>query len=252
MATARSPDRSWAATASSTCRVQIATTRCQDTPVNRATAANGISRHRLMTSASNNSEKPDRRPAQGGLTSATRPSGSLTRGTRASSTHSCWKKFRCRCRLTCVSWTGCLAPPCSKRLPRRKSTRMVSRFSASSKFRPLTYQGSDRPRAAVNRGLCMARLHKRPDGNGIVPHPGRSGAQGARPVDLCASPSDRPAPRGTWGRPVDNAAALTTARPHSRASRTHLHRTRHNCVYWKREDRSRVPAGCPKLRLIPT
>ena len=85
-----------------------------------------------------------------------------------------------------------------------------------------------------------------------MPHPGRTGAQGPRPVDLCASPSDRPAPCGPWGRPVDNAVALPTARPHSRASRTQVHRTRQTCVYWKREDRSRFTAGHPKLRLLPT
>ena len=39
------------------------------------------------------------------------------------------------------------------------------------------------------------------------------------PVKLWTGPSDRRAPCGPCGRPVDNAVALPTARPHSRASR---------------------------------
>ena len=39
------------------------------------------------------------------------------------------------------------------------------------------------------------------------------------PVELWTSPSDRRAPGGPWGQPVDNAKALPTACPHSRASR---------------------------------
>ena len=39
------------------------------------------------------------------------------------------------------------------------------------------------------------------------------------PVKLWTGPSDRRAPCGPWGQPVDNAGALPTACPHSRASR---------------------------------
>ena len=39
------------------------------------------------------------------------------------------------------------------------------------------------------------------------------------PVKLWTGPSDRRAPCGPWGQPVDNVGALPTACPHSRASR---------------------------------
>ena len=62
----------------------------------RVAAAGGISRHRAITSASKSSVNPEHRPAQGGSTNATRPSGNRTRGTRALRSHSCWKKLRWR------------------------------------------------------------------------------------------------------------------------------------------------------------
>lgn len=65
-------------------------------PTVRATAAKGICGASTSTSASNNSVKPESLPANGGLTNCTEPSGNFTRGVRTSSTHSCWKKLRCR------------------------------------------------------------------------------------------------------------------------------------------------------------
>ena len=50
----------------------------------RATAANGICRASISTSASNSSVKPESLPANGGLTRCTEPSGSFTRGVRTS------------------------------------------------------------------------------------------------------------------------------------------------------------------------
>ena len=45
------------------------------------------------------------------------------------------------------------------------------------------------------------------------------------PVELWTSPADRREPCGPCGQPVDNAYALPTACPHSRASRPQSHRT---------------------------
>ena len=47
----------------------------------------------------------------------------------------------------------------------------------------------------------------------------RAPAHTSRPVDLWTSPTDRREPCGPCGQPVDNAHALPTACPHSRASR---------------------------------
>ena len=60
----------------------MALTRCQDSPTKRATAENGIWRANISTRASNSSVKPESLPTHGGSTSATRPSGNFTRGTR--------------------------------------------------------------------------------------------------------------------------------------------------------------------------
>ena len=45
------------------------------------------------------------------------------------------------------------------------------------------------------------------------------------PVELWTSPADRREPYGPCGQPLDNADALPTACPHSRASRPQSHRT---------------------------
>src|SRR5690606_31376044 len=91
-------------------------------------------------------------PAQGGSTNRTEPSGSLTRGTRTSRKHSCWKKFRCRYRLVCVSCTGCSPAHsgCVKRLPARKSTWMVNERASPSKRASRTNHGVATPSAASN------------------------------------------------------------------------------------------------------
>src|SRR5579885_1974216 len=62
---------------------------------------------------------------------------------RTSSSHSCWKKFRCRYVLVTVSCTGCspVAPGTAKRLPTSKSTRMLSFLRPSSKAMPAMNQG---------------------------------------------------------------------------------------------------------------
>ncbi|KWZ50458.1 hypothetical protein WS92_23970 [Burkholderia sp. MSMB1588] len=64
--------------------MQIACTRCHDSPTARATAAKGICWASVSTIASNSSVKPLSLLAQLGSTSATRPSGSFTRGVRTS------------------------------------------------------------------------------------------------------------------------------------------------------------------------
>ena len=52
----------------------------------------------------------------------------------------------------------------------------------------------------------------------------RVAQQSARPAlwILWTSPSDRLAPCGPWGQPVDNTRVLSTACPHSRASRPQI------------------------------
>ena len=74
---------------------------------------------------------------------------------------------------------------------------------------------SDLQAARALNGPGRICLH--PSKNRTTPQPERLSRR--RPVDLWTSPSDRLAPCGPWGQPVDNAPALTTACPHSRASR---------------------------------
>ena len=52
------------------------------------------------------------------------------------------------------------------------------------------------------------------------------------PVGLWTSPADRREPCGPCGQPLDNARALPTACPHSRASRPQSHRT--DCKLFQR------------------
>ena len=59
--------------------------------------------------------------------------------------------------------------------------------------------------------------------------PARFGTK--HPVDLWPSPSDRHAPCGPCGPPVDNAGALPTAGPHSRASRPQAPRDRQQRLF---------------------
>ena len=51
------------------------------------------------------------------------------------------------------------------------------------------------------------------------------------PVDLWTSPSERRAPCGAWGTPVDNAEALPTAGPHSHASRPQAPQDRQQRIF---------------------
>ena len=62
----------------------------------RAAPVKAVSRASSSTNASNSSVNPESLPLQGGVICMTLPSGSFTRGTLTSSSHSCWKKFRCR------------------------------------------------------------------------------------------------------------------------------------------------------------
>lgn len=90
IATALTADRSASATARSTYRLQIACTRCHDTPVSLATAAKLICWAIASTSASNSSVKPESLPNHSGSTSTTRPSGSFTRGVLIFRTSGSW------------------------------------------------------------------------------------------------------------------------------------------------------------------
>jgi len=49
-----------------------------------------------------------------------------------------------------------------------------------------------------------------------------------QPVDMWTRPTDQPAPFGTCGQAMDNKKTLSTAGPHSLASRPHTHRLNNN------------------------
>ena len=56
------------------------------------------------------------------------------------------------------------------------------------------------------------------------------------PVHLWTSPSERHAPFGPWGPPVGNAGALSTAGPHSRASRPQPAQDRQQLLFQEDKD----------------
>ena len=56
------------------------------------------------------------------------------------------------------------------------------------------------------------------------------------PVHLWTSPSERRAPFGPWGPPVGNAGALSTAGPHSRASRPQPAQDRQQLLFQEDKD----------------
>ena len=61
--------------------------------------------------------------------------------------------------------------------------------------------------------IARANLSFLPNGDpayGRAP-PGANLMRRSRPMELWTSPSDRPAPSGPWGQPLDNAGALPTA-----------------------------------------
>jgi len=53
-----------------------------------------------------------------------------------------------------------------------------------------------------------------------------------QPVDMWTRPTDQPAPCGTCGQAMDNKKTLSTAWPHSLASRPHTHRLNNNCFFF--------------------
>ena len=66
----------------------------------------------------------------------------------------------------------------------------------------------------------LARSCSAPSGaSGTAPRSRSRDPRAHRPVNLWTSPTDRREPCGPCGQPVDNASALPTACPHSRASR---------------------------------
>ena len=76
--------------------------------------------------------------------------------------------------------------------------------------------------ARTRRSTAKRRRRRMPASNDWIGRRRPPMPQAAALWILWTSPSDRPAPCGTWGQPVDNASALTTACPHSRASRPQI------------------------------
>ena len=88
-----------------------------------------------------------------------------------------------------------------------------------SQIKPRQRQLRDEVKSGGNQPTDIRVIHRRPSAARDLILPCRRTETTCAPVDLWTSPSDRHAPCGPCGQPLDNAGALPSACPHSRASR---------------------------------
>ena len=89
----------------------------------------------------------------------------------------------------------------------------------------------DEVKSGGNQPTHIRVIHRRPSAARGLNSSCRPPQYPAHLWILWTSPSDRHAPCGPWGPPVDNAGALPTADPHSRASRPQIPQDRHPCLF---------------------